>query len=1126
MLNIVYGKAGSGKTQYVNSVLTSLAREGCEDLLLVVPEQFSFTAERAMLESLGPVDCNKVEVVMSFSHIAETVRKEYGSSKLREIGNAEKILLMSMAISQVADRLELFARRTKSKGFVREMISLCDEFRQNTLKPEVASEFSEKVESTSLKKKLSEVSLILESYDALLENKFSDPFDTLTRLYEVLGEYSFFENKTVVIDGFYSFSRQELKIIERMMAQAKDIYFTVCTDEVFQRSENEYDVFAYPQKTAKSIIEIAKRYNREIKIIEAKNDGNSVSEEITFLEKNIFRTDKNVCNDETENVQIISAKNIENECKFVALTVKKILSEGNVRCRDIAIVSRDGKEYDVQIKEALKKYGVEVFSDKLQPVKIQPLCTYVLGALEIAALGFSEERVIKCLKTGLTDLDTEDVSRLENYAFVWGKSADFNREWTENPRGFGEELSDEDRVNLEELNLLRERAVAPLREFKNAISKSVTGRKAAEEIYNLLLKIHADENLKKIAISLEDKNEEEKALEQERIWEILIKTLDSFSSVVSDDVKSASEIYDLFDAILTDEEIGVLPQGLDEVLVGNAERTRVASPKIVFVVGANEGVFPRIPQQGAVFTDRERNLLLEQGLTLNASVLDRILEERFIAYHTLCSAREKLYVSYSNRFASEEAYPSEIVSEIREIFPACKICDAEKTEVYDFVFSKTTAFETAAQTWKSDSPKTNALKKYLSEDGEFSQRAEALEKYLKNEKISIKDAEKAEKLFGKRMYLSASRIETYYKCPFEYFCKFGLKARPEEKAEISPRQRGTVVHFCLEKLIKEYGIEKLKKTEKSELKKIISDLLTEYAEESMGGKQGKSKRFEFLYSRFEKTVYELIIQIVEEFSVSDFVPCGFELKIDKDGEVPPYEIALENDGRIFVRGLVDRVDMMEKDGEKYIRIVDYKTGGKDFKLYEVLEGINMQMLIYLFAIEENGKDKYENVIPAGVLYKPAKFGQMRLKRYADEKEISKQRKKEGKYSGVVLAHEDVVYGMDKEASGEIIGVKVVEEKDNKITFKGNVATLSQMGRLKMKVDKVIADMGNSLHSGNVEILPYENGSDKACTFCDYKDVCMRSDEDENRQPRALKNEEIFKILDGEEGDAHVGSSMD
>ena len=280
-----------------------------------------------------------------------------------------------------------------------------------------------------------------------------------------------------------------------------------------------------------------------------------------------------------------------------------------------------------------------------------------------------------------------------------------------------------------------------------------------------------------------------------------------------------------------------------------------------------------------------------------------------------------------------------------------------------------------------------------------------------------------------------------------------------------------------------------------------------------------------LYSRFEKTVYELIVQIIEEFSVSDFVPCGFELKIDRDGEVPPYEISLEDDGKIYIRGLVDRVDMMEKNGEKYIRVVDYKTGGKDFRLYEVLEGINMQMLIYLFAIQENGKDNYENCIPAGVLYKPAKFGQLKMKRFADENDLAKERKKEGKYSGLILAQEDVIYGMDRTGNGEIIGVRVNEGKDNKVTFKGSVATLSQLGKLKEKVDRIIAAMGNGLHSGNVEILPFENGNDSACTFCDYKDVCLRREEDENRATQVLKNEEIFKNLDGE-GDENGRSEMD
>lgn len=1116
MLNIVYGKAGSGKTKYVNEILASLAREGCEDLLLVVPEQFSFTAERSMLELLGPVDCNRVEVVMSFSHIAETVRKEYGSEKLSEIGNAEKILLMSMAINQVSEKIEFFSRRVKSKGFVNEMISLCDEFKQNALSPESALEFCTNLESSSLKKKLSEVSLILESYDALMKNRFSDPFDTLTRLYETLGEYKFFENKTIVIDGFYSFSRQELKIIERMISQAKDVFVTVCTDKIFASFDEDYDVFSYPRKTAKQVIDIAKRYNKEVKAIEAQNKDKKVSEEIKFLEKNIFRAEKEINENETKDIEIISAKNIESECKFVALTVKKLLREGKVRSRDIAIVSRDGGEYDTEIKDALKKYSVEVFSDKLQPVKIQPLCTYILGALEIAAFGLNTERVMKCLKTGLTDLDTSEISMLENYALMWGNSAQFSRQWTENPRGFGEEFLEKDEEELENLNRLREIAVKPLLKFKEAISDRASGKKAAEEIYKLLQNAHADENLKKIAINLEEMSEQELALEQERIWEIVISVLDSFAEVVADDVKPVLAIYDLFNSIISNEEIGKIPQGLDEVLVGNAERTRVASPKIVFVVGANDGIFPRTPNPGGVFSDRERNILLEGGLHLNVPLLDRILEERFISYHTLCAAAEKFYVSYCTQSLSGEIFPSEIVSEIRTVFPNCKFTDAEKTDIYDFVHSDVTAFEAVAETWKSDDEKTNALKKYFSEKDEYAQRIEALSKYLSNENAQIKDKEKAEKLFGKVMHLSASRIETFYKCPFEYFCKFGLRAKTEEKAEISPRQRGTVVHYCLEKLIKDYGIEQLKAMEKTELEKIISEILCEYEDFAMGGKENKSSRFSFLYARFEKTVYELITQIIEEFSVSDFDPCGFELKIDFDGEIPPYEIPLV-DGKVYVRGLVDRVDMMEKHGQKYVRVVDYKTGSKEFKLFEVLEGINMQMLIYLFAIEANGKDVYENCVPAGILYKPAKVAQIRAERYAAEEEIEKKRKKESRYSGLVLAHEDVIYGMDREVTSQIIDVKVKEDKDNKIVFTGSVATMAQLGRLKQKVDEIIARMGNELHSGNIDILPLEHGTESACTFCDYSDVCLRRDTEKRREPVVMKNDEIFKLLekDGE-----------
>lgn len=1116
MLNVIYGKAGSGKTNYVNNVLASLAREGCEDLLLIVPEQFSFSSEREMLRLLGPVDCNKVEVVMSFSHIAETVRKEYAGRRFKEVSKTQKILLMSMAINAVKDKLEVFLRRASSKGFIEEMIAVCDEFKQNALTTDKVNDYISVVDSSFLKSKLRETALIVDAYNALIENKFTDPFDELTLLYDVLGEYKFFKNKTVVIDGFHSFSRQELKITERIMSQAKDVYITSCVDE--KNSENEYDIFAYTRKTLKEICDIADRYNQEKKFIKVETESEKREKEIEFLEENIFRIDKNICEDETENIQIIRAKNIEEEARFVAFNVKKLLAEKNVRARDIAIVSRDGNEYDVEIKEALKKYDVQVFSDKLQSVKIQPLCTYILSALEMCAYGINEECMMKCLKTGLTDLTTDEIARLENYSLMWGRSASFSKEWTENPRGFGEEMLDSDLENLNELNRLREIAVNPILKFKGKLKNRASGRIVAEEIYKLLLNVHADSNLKKIAIELEEKGENEAALLQERIWSLVMEILDSFNEVVGEEVNDIGAVYDLISKIIEKEEIGVLPQGLDEVLVGNAERTRVASPKIVFIVGANDGVFPRTPAVGGIFTQRERNILLESGLHLNSSILDRILEERFIAYHALSVATEKVFVSYVTSNASEEMYASEIVREILGVYPKCRQIDTSGFTTFDYIYSPFTAFESACQTWARNDKKSNSLRKIINENSEYSERIQAVasfaQKKIDAEPIKINNTEIAKKLYGENMRVSASRIETYYKCPFEYFCKFGLKLTVREKAEISPRQRGTVVHYCLEKLIREFGIEELSNLEDEKLKKIIENMLEEYAEISMGGTENKTERFEFLFSKFQKTVYELIKQIIEEFSVSDFEPCGFELKIDYDGDVSPYEIELSDGGKISVRGSVDRVDIMEKDDKKYLRVVDYKTGGKEFNLYEVLEGINMQMLIYLFATTQNGKGIYENCTPAGVLYKPAKFSQLKAERYDSKEDIEKMRKLDGKYSGLVLLNEDVIYGMDKNLSGNIINVKM-KEKDEKISFNGSVVSLAHLGKLKNKVDKIVKEMGEELHAGNAEILPYETSNDSACRFCDYSSVCLKQDEDKVRNPHILKNEEIFKIFDEE-----------
>ncbi|MBQ6625265.1 MAG: PD-(D/E)XK nuclease family protein, partial [Clostridia bacterium] len=191
--------------------------------------------------------------------------------------------------------------------------------------------------------------------------------------------------------------------------------------------------------------------------------------------------------------------------------------------------------------------------------------------------------------------------------------------------------------------------------------------------------------------------------------------------------------------------------------------------------------------------------------------------------------------------------------------------------------------------------------------------------------IRIESEDIARKLFGKNMYESPSKVETYHKCPFQYFCRYAIKAKKLEKSEIDARQRGSVIHYALENLIKIYNIKALCEMKDEKLREAIHNILLAYADENLGGLNNKTQRFIKLYSSFERAVYTLIKRLTEEFSLSKFEPVDFELKIDKDGEIRPIEIPISTGGVISLRGSIDRVDSFVMDGKNYIRVVDYKT---------------------------------------------------------------------------------------------------------------------------------------------------------------------------------------------------------
>lgn len=1085
MLHLILGRSGSGKTQYIRTLLRDLAGKGTQGMILLVPEQFSFESERAMLQLLGPRDAARVEV-LSFSRLVDAVFRVYGGANGARIDDGGRMLLMSLALEQAQDHLELYARHRESPALAAKLLDLAAECRQCAVTTETLRQAADKLPDSALRRKVRELSLILDTYYALVARSFLDDQEDLDRLNETLLAHPFFRGRIVAIDAFKSFTVQEQHILSRILSQADEVYLTLCAD-AFSDKQGGMGLFSPVQRTARRVAALAKRQNVPVAApVVLGRQRRFSSEAIAYLEQNLFRPEAGPFPGETADILLCSAQDQASQCDFVARTAKRLLREEGLRCRDMAIIARDVEDYREEMTAALRRYDVPVFEDSRQPVDAQPLMVFVRAALE-AAQGFGMEPVLRCLKTGLTNFTLSEISEFENYLLEWNLSGErLLRPFTQHPEGFGQAFQEQDVQKLESLNCLRERAIRPLERLRAACWEA-DGAQISRAVYVFLEETDAAGHLRALAQGLSDGGEEALALEQGRIWELLMQMLSQCAAALEGHRMPLARFAQLFDAVLASQDIGAIPQGLDEIPLGSADRMRVSSPRVVFLIGANEGEFPRTPSASGVFSDAERRRLIEAGLEMTDPFDLQAVEERLLAYQSLCAARERLYVCHTRSDGEGGAQAgSVILSELQRLFPHCPHLDAEEEGPLACVEGAAPAFRLAASRWRREDAFSAALKGYFASRADYAGRLASVGRAAEKSPVHFEKPENARRLFGDRLYLSASRVEVYHKCRFQYFCRYGLDAQPRRAARLDPLSSGTVTHDVLERLLRAYSPCQLHEMGPERRAQEIKRLLFAYLEEKMGGAQEKPKRFAYQFNQLAVVLEEVVGRLCEEFLHCSFTPVDFELKIDRDGPVPPYSLSLPDGGTLQIKGSIDRVDRMERDGKAYLRVIDYKSGGKEFLLSDVLSGLNMQMLIYLMCLWQNGGERYGEVVPAGILYMPVKAAPAALGRGATQAEIDKARAKACRMSGMVLDHSLVIDGMEDDGKGVFIPAR--RDKDGGV--KGTLITLTQLARLRKKMDDILTAMGESLHRGEIGATPsFGAGYDRVCDWCDYKSVC-------------------------------------
>ncbi len=1112
MLNIITGRTGSGKTRYIRNLACQLAENASSKAVIIVPEQFSFETERGMLELLGNEKVNNVEI-LSFSRLSERLLPQYGKTQKRTADDGIRAVLMSRAIETLEEKLTVYNRYKKHPALIGEILDFYREIRKCKITNEQLSEFSNLVKKSSFSTKLSELSLIFDCYDALLSQNFNDDCASLDLLCDLLQDVDYFKGKTVFLDAFSGFSAQEYAVIGEILRQSDNVYVTFCCDTA--KNNDRYELFYNTQTEIKKLKSVANKVNVKIaseKVLHSQKEYKK--DELNFLEENVFASNNVTFEDNADAITVIPCRTKSDECDVIASEIKKLVRTENLRYRDIAVIVRNEGDYKKSLASSFRKYEIDCFHDNRQPVDTQPLIVFIKCLSQMLIRGFESETVLRFLKTQLYGFTVEDIALLEDYCLMWKcQPSSWRDNWTQNPKGYGEDFDENSQKTLEKINELRAKIVGPVLSLKNKI-KDADGETISKEIFAFLIKTNIDENLKQLTAELYENGEVDLSLEQGRIWKILTEILDGLYFALGSSKVSLERYFELFDILVASKDIGQIPNGIDEVIIGGADRIRASAPKVVFLAGVNTGIFPGESSSGVLFNDFERCELINNGLEIVSNLEYNSVSENFIAYRAITLATEKIYLTYCAMSNSSSLTPSEMVDEVLKLFPKCNVInDYSKINKVE---SRNSAFSVMAGELVNGSVLGETIKDYFKNnngEGEI----EKLNKANKKD-FAIENQELATEFFGKNMYISASRIENFYNCPFSYFCRYGLKAQPRKEAEVDVRLSGTLIHYTLEMFLKNNPKASLNTLSKDEIKQKINSIVDEYINEKMGGYENKAKSFIRTVVLMKESAFKVVMHLVLEFSKSKFVPADFELRINNDGQIPPYSIELDNGGNVKIVGSIDRVDTYTTDDNTFVRVIDYKTGGKEFKLGEVFSGLNMQMLIYLFAIWQNGGDYYKNVTPAGVLYFQAKnprVSSKKITRESNENSAQLESLKELKMHGMVLNNVDVVNAMEDGCDGVFIPAHL----DKNGALSGNVISLKALSNLKDRVNKSIKEMAEELQNGYIPAFPIKDG----CIYCDYSDVCKREENDAIKEIEVPNFKDSIELLKGGDED---GTNLD
>ncbi len=1123
-LRFYFGPSGSGKSrQLYQEIIRRADQEPDRNFLIIVPDQFTMQTQKDLVTLNQKGGIMNIDV-LSFGRLSHRILEEVGSAGTPVLDDTGKSLVLQKVAAGMKEELPALGSFLNRQGYIHEVKSAISEFMQYGIGTEDMAKLIACAGSRgALVQKLTDLGKLYQGFMDYIQGSFITTEETLDVLRRSLSKSRLLAGSVVVFDGFTGFTPIQNRVIQELMRLCGEVTVTVTMGEGEDpyRPDGEQRLFHLSKKTVADLSRLAEEVGtaraEDVFIMpcekpqgprkEAELSGCRIlynpchrfrgAPALRHLERKLFRYSADAYQEEQDEIRLFETASIRDEVHQTGLEIRRLTAEEDMAYRDIAVIVGDLGSYAPYVETEFGQMNIPCFIDRTRGIVLNPMIEFIKSALELYDRDFSYQAVFHYLRSGMADMEPEEVDLLENYVIRTGVRGlgSYSRPFARKTEQAAEQ------EDLEAVNALRQRLIDQTSMLHMGGQEPV--KNYIEKLYDFLVQNRVQAKLMAYQERFEKEGQTARAREYAQIYRLVMELLDQIYQLLGGEVISLQEFAEILEAGFGEIQVGTIPQNVDRVVVGDMERTRLKQVKVLFFLGVNDGNIPKNASRGGIISDMDREFLRESDLELAPSPRQQMYIQRLYLYLNMTKPSHRLYLSWA-RVGSDgrSLRPAYLIDTVRRLFPGLTVDYPQLRSPLEQMVTPGEGAgylaeglrEYAAGNLKPpQETEFFTIFRAYGEEGLIQKRSLLEEAAFQRYRDSGLSAAVARALYGKHLENSVTRLETYAACAYRHFLQYGLTLKERREFSFENVDMGNVYH----EVLKTFG-ERLEESghtwfdfPEDFAERTVRDALEQCAASYGDTVLYSSARNEYAITRMGRILLRTVLTLKRQLGKGSFRPDAYEISFHFADDLASVNVALSEDERMRLQGRIDRIDVDEDAEHVYVKVIDYKSGDKRFDLAAVYYGLQLQLAVYMNAgMElEAGKHPDKEIVPAALLYyhiaDPAVETAVELSPQELDREIAGQLRMQG----VVNSDPAIVSRLDSAMEEKSDVIPVERKKDGSFSARSSLLSGEDLRTVSAYVSRKIAGIGREILDGKISLNPCEMGKEDACTYCAYRKVC-------------------------------------